>query len=97
MRNKFDYISAEVQYLEPTFVCIAETWLDNIIAHRYKIFCYSSYYNNRLVKNGGGTMILVSDSKTSKQCFCAAFANDSFNVFAAMVDWRINKVLIVNV
>ena len=76
-------------------MCISETWLDDNINDSYRINYYSSYYCNRKVKRGGGTMIFVSSSIPSRQCANIVAANDSYNICAVSVGRCNSKTLIV--
>ena len=95
VRNKFNQVSAEIEQLQPSIACISETWLDDNINDSYRINYYSSYYCNRKVKRGGGTMIFVSSSIPSRQCANIVAANDSYNICAVSVGRRNSKTLIV--
>ena len=96
--NKFDEITAEIIYRQPTVVCISETWIGcNTPTGPYTVDGYTGFFNCRRVKAGGGTMVLIKRSLPARLLTPDVSVNDAFNVCAVVIGSGSRQILITAV
>ena len=93
--NKFDLITAKIASLNPSVVCITETWLTAKSAFNlYQFDGYTAYFNSRKLMEHKGVMILIKSSLTSKSLTQSFTPCDSYNVCAISVGRKQRRSLI---
>ena len=93
IKNKFDDIASKL--LNYNTVGITETWLPrNSNFYHYKISGYTSYFNNRSAKEGGGAILIHSNIR-SRTLVSNYTDNDAYNMYAIPVSQLPDEVIVL--